>query len=30
MLRFFQNGQVQRYAVGFMVGVAAVLYYVLR
>jgi NADH-quinone oxidoreductase subunit L len=30
MLRFFQNGQVQRYAVGMIVGLAAILYYVLK
>jgi NADH-quinone oxidoreductase subunit L len=30
MLRFFQNGQVQRYAVGMVIGLAAVLYYALR
>ena len=30
MLRYFQNGQVQRYAVGMVVGLAAILYYVLR
>jgi NADH-quinone oxidoreductase subunit L len=29
LLRFFQNGQVQRYAVGILLGLAAALYYVL-
>ena len=30
LLRFFQNGQVQRYAVGMVIGLAAIMYYVMR